>query len=197
MPRLTRKQRNSIKKLLNRKPWNLVHEYGSRSSDIKPCKRVQSPSLTCNNPIQDIYGGWTLNCYEAAYLYHHGQTPTDSLSHLCASVYLKRGEKYKDDDGKRKRIISNCIEGSHIVCEPLLVNIDRNDCHKVIRKWEKKNRWWFHDVKGPLKLSIIQEEMDKKNDISKRTRKKLDRRGQHGDYWCRHGDTCFINYGQL
>lgn len=198
MTELSEDQLNDIKALFNKKEWKTGFKYGSRDNDIKPCIRLINPEKEFNNPISDLYGGWTLNCYEAAYIKQHKRIPTDKLSHQCDSVYKKRRKKHIVDPKERKKLMStNCVEGTHIICEPYTNNRARDTCHNKIRKWEKRNRWCFNKINGPLKLSTIQRKEDEKNHITVRRRALLNRNGNHGYYWCTHDDTCFINYGQL
>lgn len=69
-----------------------------------------------------------------------------------------------------------CINGSTIVHEPKLINLERRECHRLIRRFEKAVRGTEDRVDGMVTVDVV------------------------GTLWeilspCRHNPRCFVNFG--
>ena len=194
----------ALKDLLNNTSWKRTFCYGKRiGGSVKPCIRIKDCINTKKNPIKRIYGGTTIKAYQASYIVKKKIIPNGKISHICGKTYIKR-HKYsnytygKSKKEKKRKPYSPCIEHTHLEIESQNTNNARTKCHKKIRKWERKNRYRFHKINGPLKLSRIQREEDKRNGISIRERyRRRTQEGEVTEYVCPHNDTCFINYGKF
>lgn len=199
-------------KLRTESKWTLRYkEYGGKRRnnrnnaqwEIKPCKRMlypkhQIPNILKDNQNQKIqWPGDNLFAYQAVWIIENGRTPRAPffneskicLSHICG---LPKQSKY-----------SVCIEPTHIVEEQIQINLDRKNCHRLIRMYEKHmirpHGYNKHPINhrpfgGPIYTTNITKE-DKLTVLTKYMHIKRSDAEELAKGNCGHNPHCFINYG--
>ena len=99
--------------------------------------------------------------------------------------------------------IQSCIEATHLIEEPIQINISRKNCHRLIRMYEKYmirphgyNKHLINNKPfgGPIYTTNISID-DKLIILTKYMHIKRSKAEKMKTENCNHNPPCFINYG--